>query len=63
MAPIIESCTKDSISLGKGWIFTKSISHDSNKLIAHYLAFRVTDDSASFSLKLHLVKYYLFGSN
>ena len=56
MAPIIESCTKDSISLGKGWIFTKAVSHDSNQLIAHYLAFRVTDDSAPFTLKLHLVR-------
>ena len=56
MAPIIESCTKESISLGKGWIFTKALNHDTNKLIAHYLAFRVTDESATFSLKLHLVK-------
>ena len=56
MAPIIESCTKESISLGKGWIFTKALNPDTNKLIAHYLAFRVTDESATFSLKLHLVK-------
>lgn len=57
MAPIIESCTKDSISLGKGWIFSKAVSHETNKLIAHYLAFRVTDESASFSAKLHLVSF------
>ena len=56
LQPIIESCTKDSISLGKGWIFSKAVSHDTNKLIAHYLAFRVTDESAVFSAKLHLVR-------
>ena len=38
--PIIESCTKDSIGLGKGWIFGKAVNHDNNKLIAHYLSYR-----------------------
>ena len=38
--PIIESCTKDSISGGKGWIFNKATSHDNNRLIAHYLSYR-----------------------
>jgi len=53
--PIIESCTKDSISGGKGWIFNKATSHDNNKLIAHYLSYRVTQESAAFTVKLHLV--------
>jgi calcium homeostasis ER protein len=53
--PIIKACTKDSISSGKGWIFQKAISHDNNQLIAHYLAFRVTQEDAPFSLKLHLI--------
>lgn len=46
---------QDSISSGKGWIFSKATSHDTNKLISHYLAHRVTDVSAPFSLKLHLI--------
>lgn len=55
MMPIIESCTKDSIGSGKGWIFGKATSHDNNQLIAHYLAYRVTQEDAPFKLKLHMV--------
>lgn len=53
--PIVESCTKDSIGSGKSWIFQKATGHDNNKLIAHYLAFRVTQPDAPFSTKLHLM--------
>ncbi len=55
MSPIIENCTKDSISTGKGWIFANAINHDNNQLIANYLGFRVTSDGSPFSLKLHLI--------
>ena len=33
----------------------QATSHDNNRLIAHYLAYRVTQESASFTLKLHLI--------
>lgn len=55
LAPIIESCTKETIGTGKGWIFSKATSHDKNQMIAHYLAFRVTQDEAPFQLRLHLI--------
>ncbi len=53
--PIIESCTKDSISSGKSWIFQKATCHDNNQLVAHYLAYRVTQEDAPFNVKLHLI--------
>merc|ERR1719369_1915967 len=55
LQPIIESCTKDSISSGKSWIFQHSSNADSNTLIAEYLAWRVTNQSYSFNQKLHLI--------
>ena len=55
LQPIIESCTKETISGGKVWIFQNAISRDTNRLIAQYLAFKVTDPSASFQLKLHII--------
>jgi len=55
LQPIIENCTKESISGGKIWIFSKATSHDNNRLIAHYLAYRVTQEAESFILKLHLI--------
>ncbi len=30
--PIIEACTKDSISSGKSWIFAHSASHEQNQV-------------------------------
>merc|ERR1719228_3287152 len=55
LQPIIDSCTKDSISSGKSWIFQHSTNSDSNSLIAEYLAWRVTNQAYSFSQKLHLI--------
>ena len=40
LTPITESCTKDSISNGKHWIFTKSISPQKNLWIARYLLYK-----------------------
>lgn len=37
LQPIIESCTKDSISAGKAWILQNSITPQSNKVIAEHL--------------------------
>lgn len=53
--PIIESCTKETIGSGKVWIFQNANSHDRNRLLAHYLAFRVTDSDSNFQLRLHLI--------
>ena len=53
--PIIESCTKETIGSGKVWIFQNATSHDRNRLLAHYLAFRVTDSDSNFQLRLHLI--------
>lgn len=40
---------------GKVWIFQSATTHDRNRLLAHYLAYKVTDPGASFQLKLHLI--------
>ncbi|CAH1774373.1 unnamed protein product [Owenia fusiformis] len=53
--PIIESCTKDAISGGKNWIFSHNTSQEHGDMIAQYILKRVTDKTASFDLKLHLI--------
>ena len=53
--PIIDSCTKETIGTGKVWIFQYATTHDRNRLLARYLAYKVTEPSASFQLKLHLI--------
>ena len=53
--PIIDSCTKDTIGSGKVWIFQYATNHDRNSLLARYLAYKVTEQSANFQLKLHLI--------
>ena len=53
--PIIDSCTKETIGSGKVWIFQNATSHDRNRLLAHYLAYRVTDSDSNFQLRLHLI--------
>ena len=55
MQPIIDSCTKETISGGKVWIFQNANSRDTNRLIAQYLAFKVTDNASSFQIKLHII--------
>ena len=37
LQPIIDSCTKDSISAGKAWILQNSISAQSNQVVADHL--------------------------
>lgn len=37
LQPIIESCTKDSISAGKAWILQNSVTASSNQVIAEHL--------------------------
>jgi len=55
LQPIIDSCTKDSISAGKQWIFTHATHPSSNNLIARYLCYRVTQDCAPFNTRLHVI--------
>ncbi|XP_031332270.1 calcium homeostasis endoplasmic reticulum protein-like isoform X2 [Photinus pyralis] len=55
LQPIIDSCTKDSISNGKSWI----LQHSSTKLqtlcIAHCLLYKVMHNSSTFPQKLHVI--------
>jgi calcium homeostasis ER protein len=37
LQPIIDSCTKDSISSGKGWILQRSCSPKADQVLAQYL--------------------------
>lgn len=37
LAPIIQSCTKDSISAGKGWILQKATNPAANSAMAQFL--------------------------
>lgn len=55
LQPIIESCTKDSISSGKSWIFQNANSAAAIKLLSEYLNFRVTSENSDFTAKLHLI--------
>ena len=53
LQPIVDSCTKETIGSGKVWIFQACSTHDKNRLLSHYLAYKVTEPLASFQLKLH----------
>merc|ERR1719341_942592 len=55
LLPIIETCTKDSISSGKSWIFQHGTNFNSNQVICDYLALKGTKESSPFSQKLHLI--------
>lgn len=37
LQPIIDSCTKDSISSGKAWILHRATNERTNRVIAQYL--------------------------
>ena len=51
----METCTKDSISSGKSWMFQQASDEESNLLLAEYLSWKVTNESTSFTKKLHLI--------
>ena len=55
LKPIMETCTKDSISSGKSWMFQQASDEESNLVLAEYLAWKVTNESTSFTKKLHLI--------
>ncbi|XP_018394403.1 PREDICTED: calcium homeostasis endoplasmic reticulum protein [Cyphomyrmex costatus] len=54
LQPIIDSCTKDSISAGKAWILQNSLTSQSNQVIADHLLKRVIQGT-TFSHKLHII--------
>ncbi|KAH0549307.1 calcium homeostasis endoplasmic reticulum protein [Cotesia glomerata] len=54
LQPIIDSCTKDSISAGKAWILQHSLTAQSNEVIAEYLLKKVIQ-GATFNQKLHII--------
>ncbi|GAB6028889.1 hypothetical protein CHUAL_004689 [Chamberlinius hualienensis] len=55
MQPIIDTCTKDSISAGKSWIFNNSNTSAAAQVIGRYLVKRVTTIGGTFDMKLHIV--------
>lgn len=55
LQPIIDCCTKDTISNGKGWIFANATSPARTEVITQYILKRVTAPGSSFETKLHLV--------
>lgn len=48
LAPIMQSCTKDSISTGKGWILQKAISPAANTAMAQFLLSKYVVDELYF---------------
>ncbi|XP_068208038.1 calcium homeostasis endoplasmic reticulum protein-like isoform X2 [Palaemon carinicauda] len=55
LGPITESCTKDSISNGKHWIFTNAQSSSKNLWISKYLLWKATANNGPFNHKLHII--------
>ncbi|KAL1116523.1 hypothetical protein AAG570_004995 [Ranatra chinensis] len=55
LQPIIDSCTKDSISNGKAWILQRATSKMVNDVLANYLLQKVLDPDRKFSHKLHII--------
>lgn len=52
LQPIIDSCTKDSISAGKAWILQHSVTLQSNQVVAEHLLKRY--------ITLKFLTYFLF---
>lgn len=55
LQPIIDSCTKDSISNGKSWILQHTTSKQQALCVAHCLLYKVVQGTVPFSQKLHIV--------
>ncbi|XP_031776986.1 calcium homeostasis endoplasmic reticulum protein isoform X2 [Nasonia vitripennis] len=54
LQPIIDTCTKDSISAGKAWILQHSNTLESNQVVAEHLLKRVIQET-TFTHKLHII--------
>lgn len=55
LLPIVESCTKDSISTGKNWILQHTGDATKCSIILQYLLQKALITDADFSHKLHLI--------
>uniref|UniRef100_A0A146KXF5 Calcium homeostasis endoplasmic reticulum protein n=3 Tax=Lygus hesperus TaxID=30085 RepID=A0A146KXF5_LYGHE len=56
LQPIMDSCTKDSISNGKTWLLNRATCKAINDLLARYLLFKVLDEpEKKFFRKLHVI--------
>ena len=55
LKPIMDTCTKDSISTGKQWMFQKGVDETSNQLLSEHLTWRVSSPDTNFNEKLHLI--------
>ncbi|KAF4097321.1 calcium homeostasis endoplasmic reticulum protein-like isoform X2 [Onychostoma macrolepis] len=55
LQPIIDTCTKDAISVGKNWMFNNAKTPGHCKLMASHLRNRITADGVHFELRLHLI--------
>lgn len=55
LQPIIDACTKDSISAGKNWILQHSSDTAKNNVVLQYLLKKALLNGATFTQKLHLI--------
>ncbi|XP_065359706.1 calcium homeostasis endoplasmic reticulum protein [Calliphora vicina] len=55
LQPIIDACTKDSISQGKNWILQHSTDSAKNNVVLQYLLKKALVDGTTFQQKLHLI--------
>ncbi|XP_018095302.1 calcium homeostasis endoplasmic reticulum protein S homeolog isoform X1 [Xenopus laevis] len=55
LQPIIDTCTKDAISVGKNWMFSNAKSPQHCELMAGHLCNHITAEGACFELRLHLI--------
>uniref|UniRef100_A0A336MLT5 CSON001959 protein n=1 Tax=Culicoides sonorensis TaxID=179676 RepID=A0A336MLT5_CULSO len=55
LQPIIDSCTKDSISNGKSWILQHTSDASKCQVVSQYLLKKAIIEGAPFTQKLHLI--------
>ncbi|KAH8380124.1 hypothetical protein KR009_009098, partial [Drosophila setifemur] len=55
LQPIIESCTKDSISAGKNWILQHSTDSAKINVVLQYVLKKALVNGSTFQQKLHLI--------
>lgn len=55
LQPIVDNCTKDSISNGKSWILQHAAGGMQAQCVAHCLLYKVIHGAAPFMHKLHLI--------
>lgn len=58
LSPIMEMCTKESISLGKSWILHNAQQPTAADAVAHYLLFKTIQGSKFLIIIIHLQIHY-----